>query len=196
MGLQGKTKNEAYMTTASAGIKLTSEDYYALPDDGQRYELIEGDLIVPPAPNLEHQGISGELYSLLKTEALSIGARIFAAPTDVYLSPDTVVQPDLLVVLREHAERMTQRGIEGAPDLIGEILSPGNSERDRQTKARLYAQAGVREYWIVSPEAKIIEVLVLRDGGYTVHLRAGYDEVVRSTVLKELSFPASRAFDW
>ncbi len=196
MRLQGKTTREAYMVTARIGGKLTAEEYYALPDDGQRYELIEGDLIVPPAPNLNHQGVSGELYLLLRSAADAIDAKVFAAPTDVYLSPDTVVKPDLLVVLQEHAERMAKRGIEGVPDLVVEILSPNNSDRDQQMKARLYAQAGVREYWIVSPEAKVIEVLVLRDGGYTVHLRAGYDELVGSTVLTQLSFPASRAFDW
>ena len=184
------------MATARIGAKLTSEDYYAMSDDGHRYELIEGDLIVPPAPDLAHQGVSGELHMLLRSAAHRVGAKVFAAPTDVYLSSETVVQPDLLVVLREHVARMTHRGIEGAPDLVVEILSPGSSERDRQTKSRLYAQAGVPEYWIVSPEARLIEVLVLRDGGYTVHLRAGYDEPVGSTVLDDLSFPASRAFDW
>ena len=81
-----------------------------------------------------------------------------------------------------------------APALVIEVLSPSNPEHDRITKRALYARGGVPEYWLVSPEAAAIEVLVLEEDGYRLHLRAGDDEVVTSTVLSELSFPASAVF--
>ncbi len=183
------------MALARAAGKLTATEYYLLPDDGKRYELIEGNLCEVTGPNRKHQDVSRRLFLLLYNETSKTGAETYYAPLDVYLSEYTVLQPDLLVVTKERSERLSDRGVEGAPDIIVEIMSPSTSERDKLLKSRLYAQAGVREYWLVSPEAGIIEVLVLDEEGYSVHVRAGRDETVSSTVLPELSFPASAVFE-
>ncbi len=183
------------MAVARVAGKMTATEYFLLPDDGKRYELIEGDLCQVTGPNRKHQDISAVLNDILRAEARKIAARVYYAPLDVYLSEYTVLQPDLLVVTKERSERLSDRGVEGAPDLVVEIMSPSTSERDKTLKSRLYAQAGVREYWLVSPEAGTIEVLVLGEEGYSVHVRAGRDETVSSTVLPELSFPASAIFD-
>ena len=174
--------------------KLTATDYYLQPDDGKRYELIGGELCEVTSPNRKHQRVSRQLFLEFLPETDRLGAEMYYAPLDVYLTDEDVVQPDILVVLPGRELLLSDRGIEGGPDLVVEILSPSTSNRDKRTKARLYAEAGVREYWLVSPESETIEVLALRDGGYEVHVRAGYDELVTSTVLPGISFPASRAF--
>lgn len=176
--------------------KLTYRDYLEMPDDGKRYELIEGELYEMPAPTTDHQGIAGELSDILRPQAKSIGGRAFFSPIDVYLAEDVVVQPDLLLLGPGKQSLISRKGVEGPPDLVVEILSPSNSAHDLLTKDRLYADAGVPEYWVVSPEARTIEVRILRTGVYEVHVRAGRDEPVTSPLLPGLSFPASRIFQW
>ncbi len=104
------------------------------------------------------------------------------------------MQPDLLVLLPEQLGLVSKRGSEGAPTLVVEVLSPSNPEHDRITKRALYARAGVREYWLVSPEATIVEVLVLEGDRYRTHNRAAGDEPVTSTVLPTLQIPAAVVF--
>jgi Uma2 family endonuclease len=183
------------MAVAKVGGKLSAEDYALMPDDGNRYELIEGELRLMPSPESVHQRVSKRLLYKIDAEATKVGAELLYAPLDVYLGQNVVLQPDLVLVTAERSHLITRRGVEGAPDLVVEILSPGNPTRDRITKARLYAQAGVRELWLVSPEAAIIEVFALHDGIYNLHCRAGDNEPVSSTVLPQLSFPASDAFE-
>ena len=175
--------------------RWTYEDLFHLPDDGKRYEIIDGELYEMPPPGLRHQRILALLIELILPEGRKLGGRWFPSSTGVFLPPDErLLEPDLLVVLPGGGASYSERGIEGAPDLVVEVLSPSNPEHDRVDKRRWYAEAGVREYWIVSPEAAIIEVLALEGDLYRVHVRAGDDELVTSTVLPELSFPASEAF--
>ena len=182
------------MAVARPTSKLTATDYYLMPDDGKRYELIEGELCELTGPGRKHQVIHRQFLRDLLPAADQAGAELYYAPLDVYLADDTVLQPDLCVVLPGREGVLSDRGSEGAPDLVVEILSPSTSNRDKHTKLRLYAAAGVPEYWLISPEAETIEVLVLREGQYAVHMRAGYDEPVTSAILPALSFPASRIF--
>lgn len=107
-----------------------------------------------------------------------------------------VVQPDLLVLTREksHLAASGARAVGGPPDLVVEIISPSDQRRDRELKRRWYAEAGVREYWLVDRETRSIEAPVLEDGAYRTHVRAAGDDLVTSTVLPDLSFPASTAF--
>lgn len=184
------------MAVARQSAGLTYEDYTRLPDDGKRYEIIEGELYVAPAPTPEHQRDVGRLHLLLQPEAQKVGAEVFLSPIDVILGEDKVVQPDLLVLTADQRQLVSERGIDGAPALVVEVLSPSTSARDRGVKRKMYADAGVREYWLVSREAGTIEILALREGRYEVHRRAGYDEPVASTVLPGLAFPASAAFNW
>ena len=134
--------------------RLTYADYLETSDD-ERYELLKGELVMSPSPKEIHQHISGILY-------LAIGAfvrerslgKVYFAPFDVVLSDTNVVQPDLLFVSNERAGIITQDNVQGAPDLVVEILSPATAERDRTLKLDLYAQYGVKEYWIVDPDAE------------------------------------------
>jgi Uncharacterized protein conserved in cyanobacteria, COG4636 len=126
--------------------RWTYADYAALPDDGNRYEIIAGVLYMTPAPGTGHQSVSARLVTFLVTHVEFAGlGRVFAAPVDVELAPDTVVQPDIVVVLSANLDRITPSRIIGAPDLVVEILSPGTAGYDRREKQDAYARAGVGE---------------------------------------------------
>jgi len=150
--------------------RWTYADYAALPDDGNRYEIIAGVLYMTPAPGIGHQSVSARMVTFLVTHVEFAGlGRVFAAPVDVELTPDTVVQPDIVVVLSANLDRITPSRIIGAPDLVVEILSPGTAGYDRREKQDAYARAGVGEYWIVDPGAQTVELLTLEQGGYRSH---------------------------
>ncbi len=145
----------------------TYEDYAALPADGRRYEIVNGVLVMAPAPTPEHQDIVGEIYVALRAYVKLAGlGRVFMGPIDVQLSPENMFQPDLVVLLNAHLERVAEKKITGAPDLAVEIASPSTAAYDRLTKYEKYAQAGITEYWIVKPTSRTVEVLVLERGEY------------------------------
>lgn len=145
----------------------TYEDYAALPDDGRRYEIVNGVLVMAPAPDLDHQSIVVRLshYLFMHVELAGLG-RVLPGPVDVELGPKNVYQPDLVVVLNAHLDRVAEKKIIGAPDLVVEIASPSTAAYDRLTKNERYARAGITEYWIVKPLRRTIEVLVLENGEY------------------------------
>ncbi len=148
------------------GPRFTFEDYRLMPED-KRYEVIEGELLVTPAPNTRHQSILLRLILMVGTfvEAGSLG-QVLPAPTDVILSQENVVQPDLLFVVKERQAIIDPAGgVLGAPDLVVEILSPTTASRDRVAKRELYARYGIREYWVVDPADMSVEVLVETPGG-------------------------------
>jgi len=164
----------------------TYEDYLRLPDDGWRYEIIKGVLYMVPAPTTSHQisvgnlGIAMSLFVRQKQAGF-----VFFAPTDVYLPrQDTPVQPDLLFVAADRQEIISERGIEGAPDLVVEVLSPRTWWKDRRVKMPLYEETGVPECWIVDPEMETIEVYVLEKGGYRLLGQWGREETAYSQVLE------------
>ena len=145
----------------------TYEDYAALHDDGNRYEIVNGVLIMTPAPSPEHQDIVGEIFSALRTHIKLAGlGRVFTGPIDVDLGPKNVYQPDLVVVLNTHLDRVAEKKIIGAPDLVVEVASPSTAAYDRLTKYEKYAHAGIREYWMVKPKSRSVEVLVLEGREY------------------------------
>ncbi len=143
-------------------------DYLALPDE-PRCELLYGRLQVTPAPTFRHQEVAMALGRLLFENAQREGARTVAAPVDVVLAPHSIVQPDLVYVCRERLQIIGSR-VEGAPDLVIEIISPSTSRRDLGEKLRLYVESGVAEYWIFDPATKTSEFLVHRDGAFVVRL--------------------------
>lgn len=154
-------------TTTSTSKKLGYAEYAAIPNDGRRHEVIDGEHYVNPAPNLYHQAISKRLQHQLytKIELTGLGT-LYSAPCDVQLSDHDIVQPDLLVVLSSRSHIFTAIEVKGAPDLLVEILSPSSVEYDRTLKTELYQRCGVREYWIVDPSEHALEQLVLKDGIY------------------------------
>ena len=139
---------------------VTYETYAAMPDDGNRYEVVNGTLELMPGPNAAHQSVGGELFHLMKLMCRS-DYLVFVAPFDVILSPVDVRQPDIMLVHRSRAGIVTMRGIEGAPDLVVEVMSPGSRKRDKIGKAETYAKYGVPEYWIIDPESVTLERYVL-----------------------------------
>lgn len=143
-------------------------DYLALPDV-PRCELLYGRLEVTPSPSARHQEVVLRLGRLLLEFAERTGGRAFVAPLDVLLAPHSVVQPDLLLVTRERGSIVGTR-VEGAPDLVVEVLSPATGRRDLGEKLRLYAETGVREYWIVDLSTRVLEFLVNREGTFAVRL--------------------------
>jgi Uma2 family endonuclease len=147
--------------------KLEYSDYAAIPDDGKRYELIEGTLHVTPAPNLAHQhALKRLLFQLVDYfEGRGVG-EVFPAPTDVILTPHDVVQPDLVV--GGTPEQMSKRGIEGVPLLVVEILSPASRIHDRKRKWGRYSALGVLHYWLVDPEVRRMECYRLENGRYVL----------------------------
>ncbi len=145
----------------------TYEDYAALPDDGHRYEIVNGVLVMAPAPSPEHQSIAVRIayYMFPHIDLAGIG-KLFPAPIDVDLGPKNAYQPDLVVVLNAHLDRVAAKRIIGAPDLVVEVPSPSTAAYDRLTKYEEYARAGIAEYWIVKPTTYTVEVLVLENGKY------------------------------
>lgn len=156
-----------------------------MPDDGKRRELIDGDLLGTPSPTTWHQTVSRllqfELMNALERTGL---AKVFDAPMDVMFDETNVVQPDIVIVSRAQDHIITERAIEGVPDVVVEILSPGTSERDRHYKRRLYQHFQVPEYWIVDGDHGLIEVHALLDSVYGIRTR--YD---RSSTLVCPLFP-------
>jgi Uma2 family endonuclease len=157
-------------------------DYEALPDE-PRCELIFGRFYLSPSPSILHQTVLLLLSRLLDDVAMATGGALFVAPLDVTLADHSVVQPDLFYVAAVRRRILHER-VEGAPDLVIEILSPGTARRDRGQKLALYAESGVREYWIVDALERQIELLVNEGGRFVVALPEG-DEY-RSRALPEI----------
>ena len=174
-------------------VILTYKDYEALPADGRRYELHEGELSVTPAPSPQHQRISGNLNEILRqhVKARDLG-EVFYAPLDCILSETTIVQPDLVYLDTGRVPQVSSRGVEGPPTLVVEILSPTTTLIDRSTKRQLYARYGVPYYWIVDQEARTIEAYMLSEGAYQLTVRAAGSEPVSPPPFADLALiPAS-----
>ena len=159
-------------------VKFTCEDYLTTPAD-ERYELLDGDLIMVPAPNIKHQRVQLELATQLshfiKNRALG---ELLIAPCDVVLSDTNIVQPDLLFVSREREHLLSDgEKVRGAPDLAVEILSPSSADKDRGLKRELYGRYGVTEYWLVDPDSgdRVDPSPTRRRTGGHRHVRSGTD---------------------
>lgn len=177
----------------SSRALLTYADYAALPDDGRRYELIDGELYVTPAPASDHQIVLGHLHVLLyhHVENRRLGL-VLPAPLDVILSNISVVEPDLVFVDRASLDRVSKRGIEGAATLAVEILSPSTVARDRGRKKRLYARHGVPYLWLVDPRTRTLEAFVLGAGRYTLAVHGAGAQVISPPPFPRLRLPLAR----
>jgi Uma2 family endonuclease len=167
---------------------FTYEDLRLMPEDGKRYELMEGELFVSPAPSTRHQTVSRRLQFALMEALEKPGlAQIFNAPIDLVLDQHSAVQPDLVVVGLARSSIITKRALEGVPDAVVEILSPGSDDRDRHIKRRLYEKFSIPEYWLVEPEHGFLTVYRHHEGSYGI--RAIYD---RASTLECPEFPTLR----
>ncbi len=157
--------------------------------------LVRGVPMPSPSPSRKHQAVSLRFQLLLVDAVLRPGrGEVYDAPFDVKLREDTVYQPDLLVVLREHADRLRETHVEGAPDLIVEILSPSTAHLDLWQKRYDYATAGVREYWIVDPDTRRVEVYVLEGERLVLADTAQGHGRLRSRLLPDLEVDLGALF--
>ncbi len=172
----------------------TYEDLLALPDDGTRYEIIEGALFEMTGPKPPHALVLMTLIEHLLTAVRAEGGELLAAPIDVFLPGANPVQPDLLALLPGGGAKFGPNGIDGPPDFVAEVLSPSTRVHDTLTKRALYERAGVREYWIVDPEARTIEILALADGAFRSRGVFAGEDGLASALLPEASFAATVIF--
>lgn len=175
-------------------IKFTVDDYMTTPED-KRYQLLDGELVLAPAPSDKHQAILGELFVNLHQFVVQSNLGVVRiAPYDVVLSNYDVVQPDILFLFNERVRLITEANIQGAPDLVVEILSPATEQYDRGYKRTLYSRHGVQEYWIVDPSAETVEVLTETDQGLTPTATYSRNEALVSPLLSGLSIDLDQIF--
>ncbi len=180
-------------------IKFTYEDYKSLPEsETKRYELLGGELVMVPSPTEYHQRISRNLLFILWefVRERDLG-QVYDAPLDVVLGKGDereVVQPDIFYISKERVGIIAEEEIRGVPDLVIEITSPATAERDRTYKKTLYARHGVKEYWIVDPDAKTVEVFSLGERGFELIRTYKSDEVLNSPLLEGLEVDLKEVF--
>lgn len=154
-----------------------------MPETTQPHELWDGKLIMSPTPSFHHQAIVFNLQRALYDWVVPRGlGKVVAFPIDMVLSPHQAVQPDVVFISKDRLH-IIERVIMGAADLVAEVISLGGRQRDRIEKRDLYEQHGVKEYWIVDPEAQTVEVLVLENGVYSLHMRRGRGQMAHSKLL-------------
>ena len=181
------------MVSAKIKNKFTYEDYRNTPDD-TRYELLDGELIMVPAPSMFHQTTSKKLFwKLQPIEERGLGL-VFYAPTDVKFTDTDTVQPDIVFVSNERSHIITEDNIRGAPDLVIEILSPSTAAKDRTFKRTLYERHGVKEYWMIDTDAKNITILLLGEDGYELAGIYGEGQTLTSPTLSGFSLNLNDVF--
>ena len=177
--------------------RWTYDDYAKIPDDGCRYEVVEGVLYRMTAPSEGHQASDIRIghYLFEHVELKGLG-RVYVAPFDVELAPDTVVQPDVIVVLKRNESIIHPSHIIGAPDLVVEIASPSTATHDRRTKLEAYARAGVSEYWIADAEARTVELLFFSAASSDYESQGVFrdEATLRSRVVPNLPVAVDRFF--
>jgi Uma2 family endonuclease len=171
-------------------IRLTYEDYCLLPNDGKRYEIIDGELFVTPSPLTRHQlvvmNLAYYLIGFVKRHDLGV---VYLAPLDVVFSPYDVVEPDILYVSKARAAIVTEKNVQGAPDLVVEVLSESTAKIDRTTKLKLYARFEVREYWLIDPIKLSAEIYRLGSEGFELALQLAADDALTSPLFPGFSLP-------
>lgn len=166
----------------SERVVLTYQDYLETPDDGNRYEIHEGELSVNPAPGRRHQGVSANFFMALRAHVTQCGlGELYYAPLAVILDDTTIVEPDLVFVETARLGILTDRGVEGPPTLVVEIISPYSRRIDRVRKLQLYARYEVPYYWIVDPAQRTIEGCRLVGGRY--------EQVGRAAGVESIALP-------
>jgi Uma2 family endonuclease len=174
---------------------LTVSDYFETPEGGPRYQLIDGDLILTPAPDSFHQGIlwnlAGIISPYLKTNPIG---RAFFAPIGVALSDINAYEPDLIFISKDRESIITKRGIEGAPDLAVEVLSPGTARYDKGIKRSIYARTGVVELWLIDPALLEIQIYHLREDAQNPYAVYSKNDHFESSLFLGLVFQCAEIF--
>ena len=173
-----------------SGVRFTADDIWDTPEDGKRYEVVDGELYVTPPPREPHQRASTNLvgYIWQYVHQRRLGT-VYSAPFGVVLDEDNGVQPDIVYVSRERQGMIVERGIEGAPDLVVEVLSRSTEARDRGIKMKRYAAAGIPHYWIVDPRVRALEAYRLDAQGYALTGSYGPGSTFRPELFPGLEIP-------
>jgi len=181
-------------TAVKRSIKFTYEDYLHFPED-KRYEIIDGEIYMVPSPGEAHQDVCANLAFVLRVfvKENALG-KVYFAPLDVVLSEIDVVQPDIMFISKERLNIITERNIQGAPDLIVEIISPSSEYKDRVIKRKLYSKYGVKEYWLVDLEKKEVEVMSLKESGLETVKIYKRTDILESLVLKGIKIKLDEIF--
>ncbi len=175
-------------------IKFTVKDYMSMPD-GNRCQLLDGEIVPALSPTTRHQTILGRLSIALHewVNSSQLG-RVWVAPLDVILTDHDVAQPDILFVSNGRANIVNEANLQGAPDLVVEILSPATAQHDREYKRTLYSRHGVREYWLVDPEEDVVEVWTESETGLVLAATYQQGDTLASPLLQGLSIPLEAIF--
>ena len=175
--------------------KRISVNYYKLLPEGAPYQLIEGELVMTPAPNPRHQIILGRLFRTISefVEEKKAGI-VLISPIDLYLDDENAFQPDLVYLSEERKAIIKKDGIYGAPDIVIEILSPSTAHYDLREKFKVYERTGVREYWIVDPDMKTVEVYINDGGAFSLKYKVEVKGEVGSTVLENFKIKLEEIF--
>jgi len=175
--------------------RVTFAELQQWPDDGRRYELYDGEVIVVPSPFPRHQRVASNIEEILREYEHAADGLTFRAPLDIVLSEHNVVQPDVVFFRKERRHLIDMMAAtRAAPDLAVEVLSRSTEARDRGRKMRLLARFGVPEYWIVDPVKNTFEIYVLRGSAYERVAALGEHDDVTSPALPDLTFRAGRVF--
>lgn len=175
--------------------KYTVEDYMML-EEGAPFQLVESNLVMSPSPSLIHQLILGEFYDAIKTFVKQQESQglVVLPPMDVFFDEDNVYQADLIYISKDRIAEIVKDRIEGAPDMVIEILSPSNAYYDLRQKKDIYQKYGVKEYIIVDPIIFSCELYILKGDVYQLHQKAERTEKLNSVVLPGLSFDLAKIF--
>lgn len=183
------------MTSATAVKKHYTYQDYAKLLEGSPYQLIGGDLVMVPAPTPYHQRISRNIELLLIQNVMKNDlGEVLHSPIDVYFSEQDTFQPDIILVLKGRLNIIGETKIEGAPDLIIEILSPSSAYYDLGSKYKVYEKAGVKEYWLIHPDRKAIEVFENKEGKFELIQAVDEIGVVRSELLEGFEVDLAKVF--
>jgi Uma2 family endonuclease len=174
---------------------MTVHDYLLLPDNGPRFQLVDGQFHMAPAPNTYHQIVSRNLQYILMDflETNPIG-EVFDAPFDVYLSDVDVFQPDLCVFSKQQLNYLNERGATSAPWLVVEILSPSSVRLDRGPKREVYARCGTRELWLIDPDKKEVAIYDLREDAERPAKVLKESDTIQTALFPGLEVPLARVF--
>lgn len=175
----------------------TYEMYAALPEDGNRYEVVQEVLIMLPAPEMSHQAVIQRIRHYLDERIFAprLGL-VFTGPVDGVLSARSIVQPDVLVVLKKYVKRVQPKRIAGIPDLVVEAISPGSATYDRLVKHSIYEKAEVPEYWLVHANEQTIDVFVMEEDYYHSLGEFLGERILQSRIVPGITVPAAQFFDW
>ncbi len=183
------------MTSITDRKKITYADYLKIDDDN-RYEISNGELLMVPAPSTSHQSVSRNLEFLIwnYVKQKDLG-KVFYAPTDVVLDDDEVFQPDIVFIKSENLHIIGKDAIKGVPDLIVEIVSPSSTFYDTVEKKNVYEKYGVKEYWLVFPDERVIEIFILGKEGYVEFCKSKKKGIVTSSILEGLEIDSKDVFE-